>query len=86
MEVHSTVKSLTSEVTPSATNFFKRAYKISHPPRFALPIFATLSKMGPDFSKKVVVKLKLPKNNFNKKCAPKFLLFNEKNQKDLDDL
>ena len=27
------VKSLISEATPSATPFFKRAYKISHPPR-----------------------------------------------------
>ena len=26
------VKSLTSEATPSATQFFKRSYKISHPP------------------------------------------------------
>ena len=26
----------------------------------------------------MVSKLKLPKNNFNKKCAPKFLFFNEK--------
>ena len=32
----------------------------------------------PDFSKKVVLKLKLPKNNFIKKCAHKFLLFNKK--------
>ena len=32
------------------------------------------SKIGPDFSKKV----KLPKNHFNKKCAPKLLFFNEK--------
>ena len=30
---NSEVKSLTSETTPSATHFFKRAYKISHPPR-----------------------------------------------------
>ena len=28
-----TVKLLTSEATPSATQFFKSAYKISHPPR-----------------------------------------------------
>ena len=27
----------------------------------------------------------LSKNVTNKKCAPKFLLFKEKNQKDLDD-
>ena len=29
----STGKSLTSETTPSATQFFKRSYKSSHPPR-----------------------------------------------------
>ena len=40
----------------------------------------------PDFSKKVVLKLKLPKNNFIKKCAHKFLLFNKKkDQKDSND-
>ena len=34
----------------------------------------------------MVLKLKLPKNHFNKKCAPKLLFFNEKKiQKDLDD-
>jgi hypothetical protein len=49
----------------------------------ALPNFATSSKIGPDFSKKVVLKIKLPKNHFNKKCPPKILFFNEKNQEDL---
>ena len=34
----------------------------------------------------VVLKLKLPKNHFNKKCAPKILFLNEKkNQKDSND-
>ena len=34
----------------------------------------------------MVLKLNLPKNHFNKKCAPKILFLNEKkNQKDLDD-
>ena len=34
----------------------------------------------------VDLKLKLPKNHFIKKCAPKILFLNEKkNQKDLDD-
>jgi hypothetical protein len=34
----------------------------------------------------VVLKLKLPKNNFNKKCAPKILFLNEKKiQKDSND-
>jgi hypothetical protein len=30
------VESLTSEAIPSATQFFKRAYKTSHPPRLAI--------------------------------------------------
>ena len=52
----------------------------------ALPSFAASSKIGPGFSKKMVLKLKLPKNHFNKKCAPKSLFLNEKkNQKDLND-
>ena len=71
------IKSLSTEATPLATQFFKRAYKISHPPqlqgcRIALPSFAASSKIGPDFSKKVGLKLEL-------KCAPKFLFFDEKN-------
>ena len=44
--------------------------------RVALLGFAALSKIGSDFSKKGGLKLKLPKNHFNKKCAPKLLLFN----------
>ena len=40
-----------------------------------LPTFPALSKIGPDFSNKVVLELKLPKNHFSKKCAPKLLLF-----------
>ena len=35
--------------------------------------------MGHDFSNKVVLKLKLLKNYFNKKSAPKLLIFIEKN-------
>ena len=47
-----------SEVIPPATPFFKRAYKISHPPRLwvswiDLPSFASSSKIWPNFSKKV---------------------------------
>ena len=43
------IKSITSEVTPSATQFFKRSYKISHPPGLeaswdALPSFASSSQ------------------------------------------
>ena len=44
------------------------------------------SKIGHDFSNKVVQKLKLSINHFHKKCAHKQLFFNEKkNQKDSDD-
>ena len=42
-------------------------------------------KIRPEFNKKVVLKLKIQKNNFDKKYAPKFLSFNEKNWKDLDE-
>ena len=47
-----------SEATPSATPFFKRAYKISHPLRLwvswiDLPSFASSSKIWPNFSNKV---------------------------------
>ena len=34
---------------------------------------------------KVVLKLNLPKNHWNKKCASKLLFFTEKNKKDSDD-
>ena len=47
-----------SEATPLRTPFFKRAYKISHPPRLLvswvdLPSFAISSKIWPNFSNKV---------------------------------
>ena len=53
-----TVVSRESEATPLATPFFKRAYKISHPPRLwvswiDLPSFASSSKIWPNFSNKV---------------------------------
>ena len=45
-----------------------------------------LSKIGHDFSNKVVQKLKLSINHFYQKCAHKQLFFNEKKiQKDSDD-
>ena len=51
-----------------------------------MPSFAALSKIQPDFSNKRILKLKLPKKHFNKKCAPKLLFFYEKkNQEDFDD-
>ena len=44
------------------------------------------SKIGHDFTNKVVQKLKLSINHFYKKCAHKQLFLNEKKiQKDLDD-
>ena len=42
----------------------------------------SLSKIGHDFSNKVVKKLKLSINYFYKKCAPKQLLFIEKKSDD----
>ena len=69
------LKLLTSEVTSSATQLFKRFYKISHPPGLqasvdALPTFAASSKIENDFSNKVVLKgIEVTKNHVNKKCA-----------------
>ena len=89
--VTSEVKSLTSEAIPSANQFFKRAYKISDFPGLEaswvdLPSFATSSKIWPNFSNKVVKKLILSKNANNKRCASKFVFFNEKKiENDSDD-
>ena len=47
-------------------------------PNFLSPSWESWSKTGHDFSNKVVQKLKLSKNSFNKKCAPKLVLFIEK--------
>ena len=52
-----------------------------------LPYFVSssddgLSKIGHDFSNKVVQKLKLSINHFYKKCAPKQLFFIEKKSDD----
>jgi hypothetical protein len=44
-----------------------------------LSSFAAWSKIRPDLSRKAVLKLKLPKNHLNKKCAPKISFLNEKN-------
>ena len=70
-------KSLTSEAAPSATQFLKRSYKISNNPGLqdasldALPTLQTGQKLGIILPFEVVLKLKLPKNHFNKKHAPK---------------
>jgi hypothetical protein len=40
----------------------------------ALPSFANLSKIGPDFIKKAILKLMFPKNHFNKKSASELLM------------
>ena len=91
LSIHSVVGSWGSEETPSATQFFKRAYKISQFPRLLvslvdLPCFATSSKIWPNFINKVVEKLISSKNANNKKCASKFVFFNEKkNEKESDD-
>ena len=44
-----------------------------------------LSKIGHHFSNKKIQKMMLSKNVNNKKCAPKLVFFNEKNEKDSDD-
>ena len=47
-------------------------------PNFMTPFTDSSSKIGHDFSNKGVQKLKLSKNHFYKKCAPKQVFFNEK--------
>ena len=44
----------------------------------AFYMLSSLSKIGPDFSENLVIKLEFPKNYFHKNCAPKILFFNEK--------
>ena len=47
---------------------------------------AELSKIGHHFSNDMILKIMLLKNVNNKKCAPKFIFFNEKKiEKDSDD-
>ena len=53
-------------------------------PNFVSPSSDSSSKIGRDFSNKVVQKLTLSKNHFNKKWAPKQLFFNEKKSKRFD--
>ena len=54
--------------------------------KFLNPSTYSLSKIGHDFSNKMVQKLKLSINIFYKICAPKQLFYNErKNPKDSDD-
>ena len=47
-------------------------------PNFVSPSADSSSKIGLHFSKKAVIKLKLAKNAFHKKGAPKLIFFNEK--------
>ena len=47
-------------------------------PNFGSPSSDGSSKVGRHFSNKVVLKLKLAKNAFYKKGAPKLIFFNEK--------
>ena len=68
------LRSLTLEATPSATQIFKRSYKISHNPGShdpglqasldTLPSFAASSKKGPDFSKKSGFEIEVTKKSF----------------------
>jgi hypothetical protein len=48
----------------------------------ALPSFAALSKIEPDFSREGVLKLKLPKNHFIQNVFLKSYSSMRKNQKD----
>ena len=90
MHSSSAIKSLTSEATPSATPFFKRAYKLAILPDYKCPGLICLALPARQkFGLILVIKLLLvevKKNHLNKKCAPNLLFFNEKqNQKDSDD-
>ena len=73
-------KSLTSEVTRLATQFFKRAYKIGILSDYKHSGLLCLAFPPRQKSGLILVKkwLKLPRNHSNKKCAPEFLFFNEK--------
>ena len=51
-------------------------------PNVVSPSGESTSKIGHDFSNKVVQKLKLSINHFHKKCAPKQLFFIEKKNSD----
>ena len=64
----------------SVVKYHFRIYKIRCR-IFANPWSWASSKIGHDFINKWVLKLKLPKNHFDKKCAPKLLFFIEKNRK-----
>ena len=83
------VESLTLEATPSAIQFYKRPYKISHPPDYKCPGLICLTlPLRQKFGLILIIffLIKVKKNHLNKKCAPNLLLFNEKKiQRDLDD-
>jgi hypothetical protein len=53
-------------------------------PNFVNPSTDSLPKIGHDFSNKVVQKLKLSRNSFNKRCAPKLVFFIEKKSERLE--
>ena len=54
-------------------------------PNFESPSGDSSSKIGPDFSDKVVLKLNSAKNAIYKKGAPKLIFFNDFFLKDSDD-
>ena len=60
---------LLAKATPSATQFFKRSYKISHNPMNALPSFAAWSKIGSDFTILSGLKIEVTKKSFYQKMG-----------------
>ena len=67
----------------------KKMHKNQHTQRKLLNlefwINGEMSKIRHHFSSKVIQKLILSRNVNNKKCAPKLVFFNEKNEKDSDE-
>ena len=74
---------ITSELTPSATQFLKGLTKLAILPNFKNPgllclAFPPCQKFGLILlNSKKVLKFKLSKNHFNKRYTPKLLFFNE---------
>ena len=74
---HECLKSLTSEATPSATQFFNGLTKLAILPDYKHHGLLCIALPPRQKSGLILVK-KLPKIHFNKKCAPKFLFFSMK--------
>ena len=75
------------EFSSGGTKLERFLHKNQHTQRkslnFEFWINGELSKIGHHFSNKKFLKIDFIKNN--KKCAPKLVFFNEKNEKDSDD-